>query len=185
MKDNFQEIKNVLDNGGVILFPTDTIWGLGCDVHNIEAIDKVYNIKKRPKNKSFIILVSDIEMLKDYTEEIHPRIETLLLYHKRPLTIIYKKGKNLPPILMRNGSVAIRVVQEEVIASFIKAYGKPLVSSSANIAGESSPQIFKEISNTIKTAVDYIFKYKQEDEKIAEPSSIARYNKRGKLKFIR
>jgi len=185
MSDNFQEISEVLKEGGVILFPTDTIWGLGCDIGNSDAIKKIYTIKNRPRNKPFIILVSDIEMLKEYIDDIHPRIETLLLYHKRPLTIIYKKGKNLHPILTKKGSVAIRVVQENVIADFIKAYGKPLVSSSANIAGEPFPETFNEISIEVKNAVDYIFKYKQTDNSTAQPSTIATYNKKGKLKFLR
>jgi L-threonylcarbamoyladenylate synthase len=185
MSDNFEEIRDVLEHGGVILFPTDTIWGLGCDVLNTDAIEKIYTIKNRPRNKPFIILVSDIEMLKEYIVDIHPRIETLLLYHKRPLTIIYKKGKKLPSILTKKSSVAIRIVQEKVIADFIRAYGKPLVSSSANIAGKPFPETFLEISTVVKNAVDYIFKYKQTDTSTSQPSIIATFNKKGKLKFLR
>jgi len=185
MFDNFEKIIHYLNNGDIILFPTDTIWGLGCDIHNLKAIDKIYKIKNRPKNKPFIILVSDIEMIKEYVHEIHPRIETLLIYHNRPLTIIYKKGKNLPDILMKNGNVAIRIVKDNVIADLIKAYGKPLVSSSANIAGEPFPKTFLEISNKITKSVDYIFKYKQSLLEEGEPSPIASYNKKGKLKFFR
>ncbi len=175
-----------LKKGKIILYPTDTIWGIGCDATNEKAIRKIYKIKKREINKPFIVLVSDIEMLKKYVEDLHPRIETLLYYHNRPLTIIYKKSKNLPGILTgEHGSIAIRVIKEKVISKIIKEFGKPIVSSSANIAGEPFPKSFKEISEEVKTSVDYILPYKQEDKNSTTPSVIAKYNKNGKLKFIR
>lgn len=185
MEDNFQNILNILAEGKVILYPTDTIWGLGCDINCLEAIYKIYKIKKRPLEKPFIVLVSDIEMLKEYIVDIHPRVETLLLYHTRPLTIIYKKAKNVPDILTMKGSIAIRIVKDPVIANLIKEYGKPLVSTSANISDEPFPSDFKTISPKIKKEVDYIFKYKQNDTSPVPPSVIATFNKKGKLKFLR
>ncbi len=185
MIDDFEHIKNILSEGKIILYPTDTIWGLGCDINCLEAIYRIYDIKKRPLNKPFIILVSGLDMLKKYVMEIHPRVETLLLYHKRPLTIIYKKARNVPDILTKNGSIAIRIVKDPVIAGLIHEYGSPIVSTSANIADDPSPTNFKSISDKIKKSVDYIFKYKQNDLEDAPPSVIASYNKNGSLKFIR
>ncbi len=185
MEDSIQNIIDALSSGRVILYPTDTIWGLGCDINSLEAIYKIYDIKKRPLHKPFIVLVSDIDMLKNYVKDIHPRIETLLLYHKRPLTIIYKNAKNVPDILTKNGSIAIRIVKEPMIAKIIKLFGKAIVSTSANISDKPFPQNFATIDPQIIKAVDYIFKYKQGDYSEAIPSVIATYNKNGKLKFFR
>ncbi len=185
MIDDFEHIKKILSEGKIILYPTDTIWGLGCDINFQEAIYRIYDIKKRPLDKPFIILVSDLDMLKKYVVDIHPRVETLLLYHKRPLTIIYKKAKNVPDILTKNGSIAIRIVMEPILAKLIQEYGRPIVSTSANIANEPNPANFRSISDKIKKSVDYIFKYKQNDLKAAPPSVIASYNKNGRLKFLR
>lgn len=185
MIDNFEYIIDLLNQGKVILYPTDTIWGLGCDALNTDAIKKIYKIKQREMDKPFIVLVSSIEMLKEYIKDIHPRLETLLLYHKRPLTIIYPKGKNIPSILMKNEKIAIRVVKEPVIAKLIEIFGRPIVSTSANIAGTDFPKIFNEIDKKIIDAVDYTIKYKQYETVPGEPSVIATYNKKGKLKFLR
>ncbi|HEB62002.1 MAG TPA: threonylcarbamoyl-AMP synthase [Bacteroidetes bacterium] len=185
MEDNFKNIIDLLDQGKVILYPTDTIWGLGCDALNTGAIKKIYKIKQRELNKPFIVLVSSIEMLKEYIQDIHPRVETLLLYHKRPLTLIYPKGKNLPSILMKNKKIAIRIIKEPVIAELIEKFGRPIVSTSANIAGADFPKSYNEINKEIIEAVDYTFKYKQNDPHPGSPSVIATYNKKGKLKFLR
>ncbi len=175
-----------LKKGKIILYPTDTIWGIGCDATDEEAIKRIYKIKNRDINKPFIVLVSDIEMLRKYVENLHPRIETLLYYHNRPLTIIYKKSKNLPKILTGDmGSIAIRVIKEKVITKLIEEFGKPIVSSSANIAGEPFPKSFKDINEKIKKEVDYILPYKQNLLNDTTPSVIAKYNRNGKLKFLR
>jgi len=185
MEDNIQNIIEVLSAGKIILYPTDTIWGLGCDVNCVDAIYKIYSIKQRPLDKPFIVLVSDIKMLKNYIEELHPRIETLLLYHKRPLTIIYKQAKNVPDILTKNGGIAIRIVKDPVIALLIKEYGRAIVSTSANISNNPFPENFKKISSIIKESVDYTFKYRQNDTRPHNQSVIASFNKNGKLKFFR
>lgn len=185
MEDNFENIIDLLEQGKIILYPTDTIWGLGCDALNIDAIKQIYAIKQREADKPFIVLVSSIEMLKDYIKDIHPRVETLLLYHKRPLTIIYPEGKNLPSILMKGKKIAIRIIKEPVIARLIEEFGRPIVSTSANIAGTDFPKIYNEINKEIIEAVDYTFKYKQNDTNPGSPSVIASYNKKGKLKFLR
>lgn len=183
--DNFAEIIELLNAGKIILYPTDTIWGLGCDAMNKEAIEKIYTIKERVPDKPFIILVSDIDMLKSYIKDIHPRVETLLSHHTRPLTVIYKAKKNIPEILLENGKVAIRVIVEEKIAELIRQFGRPIVSTSANISNEDFPENFESINSKIKAAVDYIFHYKRNDKELRAPSVIASFSKSGKLKFHR
>ena len=185
MEDNFDKIIELLSTGKIILYPTDTIWGLGCDASNIDAINRIYEIKQREKDKPLIIIVSDIDMLKKYIQDIHPRIETLLVHHNRPLTIIYPKGKNLPDILLKKEKIAIRIIKDPVIALFIRKFGKPIVSTSANLSGTEFPKTFKDIDKKIIKSVDYVFKYKQNDNSPGEPSVIATYNKKGKLKFLR
>jgi len=97
-KDNLEKIVDVLTTGGLVLYPTDTIWGIGCDATQQEAVQKIFDLKKRPNDKPFVLLVDSIEMLKNYVEHIHPRIETLLMYHTKPLTVVYDQAKNLPTI---------------------------------------------------------------------------------------
>lgn len=184
MQDNFESIIKILDEGKVILYPTDTIWGLGCDAHNLEAILRIYDIKKREKDKPLIILVSDLDMLKKYVLDVHPRIETLLLYHDRPLTLIYNNGINLPEILLKNGSIAIRIIKEDVIAKLIKEFGRPIVSTSANIAGHPFEGSYEDIEQEVKDAVHYALKYGR-NKLVGQPSVIATFNKNGKLKFLR
>ena len=185
LSDNISEIVDLLHRGKTILYPTDTIWGIGCDATNTEAIERIYEIKKRDRTKPLIILVSDIEMLKKYVPHLHPRIETLLVYHKRPLTLLHKNTTGLPEILLKKKKAAIRIVKEPFIASVIKQLGKPITSTSANIAGQEFPKSFNEISPEIIRAVDYVFRYRQNDTAQYTPSVIATYNNRGILKFLR
>ena len=185
LSDNIDEIVDLLQRGKTILYPTDTIWGIGCDATNKEAIEKIYDIKKRDKSKPLIVLVSDIDMLKRYVPRLHPRIETLLVYHKRPLTLLHKNPTGLPSILLKKKKAAIRIVKEPFIAAVIRRFGKPVTSTSANIAGEDFPKTFSDISPAIIDAVDYVFKYRQDDTSQYEPSVIATYNSRGILKFLR
>lgn len=185
-KDNTENIKAVLQNGGLILYPTDTIWGIGCDATNAEAVDKIYTLKQRDKNKGFIILVDSIEMLKNYVEHIHPRIDTLLLHHTRPLTIIFEKAKNLPANLVSpDGSIAIRVVMDDFCRDIITNFGKPLVSTSANISDEPFPSNFGEISSAVIEGVDYVFKQGRYEKDIKTPSVIVKALEDGELEFIR
>ena len=185
-KDDLNEIVQLLNNGSVILYPTDTIWGIGCDATNSEAIERIYTLKRRPKEKSFILLVDDIPMLKDYVQSIHPRIETLLSFHDKPLTVIYKKGKNLPEnVLGPKGSIAIRVVKDAFCREIIEKLGKPLVSTSANISGDPHPKHFGEIRSDILSGVDYIAQHRRDDREDVEPSVIVKYGPKGDLEFIR
>lgn len=185
-KDDLDTIINTLDEGGVILYPTDTIWGLGCDALNEEAIDKVYEIKKRPKDNPLIIIASSIDMIKSYVATMHPKIETLLVYHERPLTVVYEKAANLPENLIQaDGSVAIRLVKDEFCRQMIEELGRPIVSTSANMSGEPFPSNFGQISSDIISQADYIVKYRQDDKELNEPSALIKLSKKGELIFIR
>ncbi len=185
-KDNLENIKAVLENGGLILYPTDTIWGIGCDATNSQAVEKVYDLKQRDRNKSFIILVDSIEMMKEYVEHIHPRIDTLLLHHTRPLTIIFDQARNLPENLVANdGSIGVRLVQDDFCRELIQTYGKPLVATSANISNEPFPGNFGEVSSAVIEKVDYVFKQRRYEKENKEPSVIVKAQNDGELIFIR
>lgn len=185
-KDHFGQIAQILNDDGLILYPTDTIWGLGCDATNQVAVERVYNLKERDRSKPFVLLVDGIEMLKEYVESLHPRVETLMMYHKRPLTVIYDKAKNLPPNAVGpGGSVAIRVAMDPFCQRLIKSLGKPLVASSANISNEPFPSIFGEISSAIIQGVDYVARHRRNDKSPKEPSVIVKFDGDGELTFIR
>lgn len=185
-KDDLEEIVNILDEGGVILYPTDTIWALGCDAYNEEAIDKIYKIKNRPKGKPLAILVNSIEMIKSHIAEMHPKIETLLAYHERPLTVIYDKARKLPQkMLSPDGSVAIRMVQDPFCSELIQLLGRPIVSSSANVTGEPFPVNFGHISSDILSKADYIVRHMQDDKSHHEPSVVIKMSKKAELIFVR
>lgn len=184
--DNLENISNLLDQGGVILYPTDTIWGIGCDATNVEAIEKIIHIKGRSPEKGFVVLVDSLEMLKNYVKNIHPKIETLLSHHNRPLTVIYPDPKNLPSIVCApDGSVGIRITKEDFCKELIWATGKPIISTSANISGEAFPANFGEISSEILRQVDYVVKYRQNDHTAHEPSVIVRMSNKKELEFLR
>ena len=186
LKDNLDKVVSALENDGMILFPTDTIWGIGCDACNPTAIERIYNLKKRDRSKPFVLLVDSIEMLKRYAVQIPPRIQTLLSYHTRPLTVIYAQGQNLPANAMSTeGSVAIRLVQDELCKQLIRAYDRPLVATSANISNEPFPANFGEISSDVIQGVDYVFQHRRDDKTQREPSVIVKYNDKGDLVFIR
>ena len=136
------EIVETLSNGGTILYPTDTIWGLGCDATKVEAVEKIYELKNRPKEKGLVVLVDSHRMLLEYVGYVHPRIETLLSFHIRPLTVIYDKASGLATnALAPDGSVAIRIVQDTFCKEIIRLFGKPIVSTSANISRQSTPAV--------------------------------------------
>lgn len=157
------EIQATLLEGKTILYPTDTIWGLGCDATNSQAIDHIYNIKKRPENKSFILLFSDIEMIKKYSEECTDDI-SYIEEARVPTTFIVDFKLNLPSILSsETGTFAIRIPKNELCIQIIKKLGRPIVSTSANISGDVSPKKFHEISNTILNAVDFVIPEKYDN----------------------
>ena len=185
---NLNPILETLNNGGSILYPTDTVWGIGCDATNADAVDKIFQLKERDRSKPFNLLVSSVEMLKNYIEHLHPRIETLLLYHVRPLTIVYEKAKNLPPIsIAKDGSVGFRIPNDEFCRKLIENFGKPIVATSANISNSPLPNHFGEISSDILMQVDHVVKYRQREKNMNAPSVIAKLSDsiRAELEFLR
>ena len=184
-----QEVKKcleVLKKGGTILYPTDTIWGIGCDATNKASVDKIYRIKKRPETKSLIILVDDEEMLKTYVKSIPDIAWDLISNVERPLTIIYPGVQNLPVNLVgEDDSIAIRIVRNDFCRMLIHEFRKPIVSSSANISGENSPLIFKEISKEILDSVDYVVNLYQDPIQEMRPSTIIKLFENGEFRIIR
>ena len=157
MEATIEKAKLILNEGGTILYPTDTIWGIGCDATNDEACKKILDIKNRPENKSFIVLVDSIQMLEKYTLEFPEVCYDLVEYADKPLTIIYPNAKGLAAsVLAKDGSVGIRVTKDPFCVKLIRSIRKPIVSTSANISGEASPASYAEISNKIKEKVDLI-----------------------------
>ncbi len=175
-----------LSQGKVILYPTDTIWGIGCSTAFPDNALRIYNIKRRPIDKSMILLVSDIEMLKKFVKTIHPRIENLLTHHERPLTVIYPEAQNLDPAFVASdGSIAIRICRDPFCNALIKEVNTPIVSTSANISGSPAPTHFREISSEIVEAVDYVVRYRQDDCKPTQPSVIIKYTTEGEIIVVR
>jgi len=174
-----------LKNGGTILYPTDTIWGIGCDATNEEACQKILEIKKRPKNKSFVLLVDGFPMLERYIPEFQEVCYDLADFATKPLTIIYPNAKNLAPsILAEDGSVGIRITKDANCLKLIRSIRKPLVSTSANISGESFPTCFDEIDERILNGVDSILEEKTE-MKMNTASQIIKVDLDGKVTVIR
>ena len=185
-KDKMEDITSVLSKGGLILYPTDTIWGIGCNACDEKAIDRIYQLKQRATTKNFVILVDSIEMLKKYVREIPPRIETLLYYHIRPLTLVFEDARNLPGnLIASDNTIAIRIAQDEFCKELIGTFGFPLVATSANISGEPFPANFGEISSDIIKGVDYIVKIRRHEKTMGEPSVIAKLGDDGELEFLR
>ncbi len=176
---------NILKNGGVILYPTDTIWGLGCDATQKDAIQKIINLKGRTAEKHFILLARDIEMISQYVETIPQQALELLKNTKTPLTIIYPKAKNLPiEMLSHDGSIGIRIPHHQYCQMLLKELNRPIVSTSANISGEKSPSDFSEISHLIKEKADFISP-QEFQAKNTQASSIVKILESGEIVKIR
>ncbi len=175
----------VLQEGGIILYPTDTIWGIGCDATNAEAIEKIIALKQRPQHKSFVVLVASEKDILQYTASPDLAVFDYLQTVKKPTTVIYEHALGLAENVCGNdGSIAIRICNDEFCRYILKRFRKPIVSTSANISGEPSPANFSAISNLIKQGVDYIVQYKQQNNNINAPSSIIRWHK-GKPEILR
>ena len=176
----------VLRAGGVILYPTDTIWGLGCDATNMKAVKRIYEIKQRAENKSLIILVNSVAMLERYVENPPEVAIEMAELSEKPLTVVYDRGRSLAEgVASADGSVGVRVCTEPFCEALIEALRKPLVSTSANISGNSAPAIFDEISEEMKSAVDYICLWRQDDRSRAKPSSVIKVSGNGIVKILR
>ena len=172
--------------GGLILYPTDTIWGIGCDATNEEAVRKVYALKRRSDHKAMLLLMDSSAKLNYYVQEVPDMAWDLIELADSPLTVIYSGARNVAPnLLAEDGSVGIRITQEEFSHKLCERFRKPLVSTSANVSGAPSPANFSEISDTIKSGVDYIVRYRQEDLSKAAPSHIIKLGAGGLVKIIR
>ena len=177
---------NILQNGEIILYPTDTIWGIGCDATNPNAIQKIYQLKNREEKKSLIILVSDENMIYDYVTKPSQKMLSYISSSQKPTTAIFKDAIHLPVKLVNeDGTIAIRMVKDDFCQQLIQQLKKPLVSTSANISGEPSPQNFTEVSDKIKNGVDYIVQHRQSDFTKHAPSSIIKLNEKNEIQFIR
>jgi L-threonylcarbamoyladenylate synthase len=162
----------ILSNQKTILYPTDTVWGIGCDATNQEAVNKIYAIKKRQESKSLIILVNSFEMLQDYVSEIPDKIKEFLKQTDKPTTVIYDKPKNLAKNAIANdNTIAIRIVNKGFVNELLNQFKKPIVSTSANISGAKSPTDFKSISKSIINNVDFVVSLPSEN-KNSKPSQI-------------
>ena len=185
-RDDVREAVRVMNEGGVILYPTDTIWGIGCDATNVKAVERVYEIKKRSDSKALIVLVDSEAKVQSYVEDVPEVAWDLIELADKPLTIIYSGARNLAPnLLAADGSVGIRVTNEAFSKRLCQQFRKAIVSTSANISGQPSPANFSEISEEIKSAVDYIVGFRQEETGHPKPSSIIKLDKGGLIKIIR
>ena len=185
-EDDLKSALNTLKAGGVILYPTDTIWGLGCDSTNAEAVERIYNIKQRSDSKSLIILTDNINRIQQYVKNVPEIAYELMDVTDTPLTIIYPGAKNLALNLVADdASVGIRVCSDDFCNELIRRFRKPIVSTSANISNNASPSNFSEISKQIIDSVDYVVTHRQNDYEKHSPSSIIKIESNGAIKIIR
>lgn len=176
----------VLEQGGTILYPTDTVWGIGCDATNDEAVKKIFMIKQRAAQKSLIVLVADQKDILKYVASPDPEVFDFIRSASKPTTIIYDGVMGLAAGLVQgDGTAAIRVPNEKFCRHLLKRFRRPVVSTSANFSGDPAPRNFMEIVNDIRTAVDYVVRYRQDDDGIAEASTIIKWNRDGSKTIIR
>jgi len=177
LEEDIVECLKVLKAGGLILYPTDTIWGIGCDATNEKAVEKIYTLKQRDDEKAMIVLVADE---KDIMQHVAAPDLSLFDYLERttkPTTVVYEGALGFADNLVgKDGSIAIRICREEFCRHLLKRFRNPVVSTSANISGMPAPKFFKEITDEIKNGVDHIVKYRQDDENPAQPSTLIKWD---------
>lgn len=186
MHDDLKKAVEILKAGGVILYPTDTIWGIGCDATNENAVQRVYQIKNREDSKSMLVLMENPALLDRYVDDVPDVAWDLIEITTTPLTVIYPNAKNLASnLIAEDGSIGIRFTHEDFTRQLLQRFRRPLVSTSANVSGEKSPAFYGEISEAIKSQVDYIVQYRQDDTTPAQPSSIIKLGPGGRIDIIR
>jgi L-threonylcarbamoyladenylate synthase len=186
LQDEVKKAIEVMKNGGVILYPTDTVWGIGCDATNAEAVRRVYDIKKREDSKALICLVDSPDRLARYVRNVPDVVWDMVDLTTKPLTVIYENATGLAPnLLAEDGSVGIRVTAEAFSKELCFRFQKPIVSTSANISGEPTPRMFDEISEEIKESVDYVVRYNQRCKEKHQPSSIVKVRANCEFEIIR
>lgn len=186
---SYQEIEQavaVLQSGGLLLYPADTLWSIGCDATDPVAVERICNLRENRSTSEFEILVSSIDMMRHYVDHLHPKLETLLAYHVRPLTVQFERGRNLPDRLIDpDGAVAVRLAQAPFCRALIKTYGRPLIAVQASREGQTIPASFGAVSSSIIGGVDYVLQPHQKNGITGEPAVMVRLSKRGELEFLR
>ncbi len=186
MREEARKACEVMEKGGSILYPTDTIWGIGCDATNPEAVKKVYELKQRADNKAMLVLIDNEVKLNFYVKDVPEVAYDLIDYTTKPLTIIYDGARNLAEnLIAEDGSIGIRITKEAFSNELCFRFRKAIVSTSANVSGEPSPGCFDDISEEIKQGVDYIVNCRQKEHKKPSPSSIVKVGQGGLVKVIR
>lgn len=186
LEEDIKSAVNTLRKGGIILYPTDTVWGIGCDATNEDAVRRIYELKRRAESKSMLVLVDGEGMLDRTVDEIEDVAWQLIEFATEPMTIIYDNPKGVAPSLIADdGSLGIRITQEKYSNEIIRRLRKPIVSTSANISGEKAPATFSEISEEIKEGCDYISFYRRDDTAPHRPSNIIKISKGGLFRVIR
>ncbi|GAA4334844.1 L-threonylcarbamoyladenylate synthase [Mucilaginibacter gynuensis] len=186
LKEEVAKALKIIQDGGIILYPTDTIWGIGCDATNSEAVKKIFALKQRAEAKSMIILVDTENKLQSYVREVPDIAYDLIEYAENPLTLVMPGAKNIAPeLIAEDGSVGIRVAKHPFCEQLIQRLRKPLVSTSANISGQPSPQNFGQVAPEIIEGVDYVVDIDQHDLSVKKPSTIMRLAPDGGFEFIR
>ncbi|RAJ13169.1 L-threonylcarbamoyladenylate synthase [Olleya aquimaris] len=185
MQSQLEKAIETLKQGGLILYPTDTVWGIGCDATNANAVRKVYQLKQRDDSKALICLVNNYSMLERYVDNVPKIAYTILDIADQPTTVIYDAPAGIAENLVaEDNTLAIRIPDHEFCQKLIKYFGKPIVSTSANIAGQPTPKSFKEIGDAILKGVDYVVNL-QSENKNAKPSTIIKLSNSGEVKIIR
>ena len=186
MQDDIKKACEIMRNGGIILYPTDTIWGIGCDATNEEAVKRIFQLKQREDSKSMLVLMDNPAKLQTYISEVPDIAWDLIELTDKPLTIIYASAKNLAQnLIAEDGTIGIRITDEAFSKELCRQFRKPIVSTSANISGNPSPSNFFEIDDEIKNAVDYTVEFRRKDRSKATPSSIIKLEKDGSIRIIR
>ena len=186
ISQDIEQCMLTLRNGGTILYPTDTIWGIGCDATNEKAVERIFHLKKRPDEKAMIVLVADETDVLKHVANADLRVFDYIKQMQRPVTVVYEGAIGLAANLVgSDGSVAIRICTEIFCKHLVKRFRKPIVSTSANVSGQPAARFFSEISDEIKKGVDYIVQYRQDDEKMASPSLLVKWNKDATVTILR
>ncbi len=184
--EDMREAVNVLKKGGVILYPTDTVWGIGCDATNEQAVKRIFEIKQRDDSKAMLLLLDSQGRLRQYVKQVPDMAYDLIELATRPLTIIYPEAYAVAPQLVaEDGSIGIRITEELFSKTLCMRLGRPLVSTSANISGEKTPQNYSEITKQIRDSVDYVVRYRRGDRRKAEPSQIIKLDEKNHFVIIR
>lgn len=194
-KEDLQEALRVLRDGGIVVYPTDTVWGIGCDATNEEAVKRIYALKQREDSKSMLVLLDSAAKL-DYYVDVPEAAEMLLEVQSdhvqstkedaKPMTIIYPNARHLAQnLIAEDGSIGIRITDEAFSKALCAQLKRPIVSTSANISGEPTAHFFREIAPEIRNGADYVCRFRREDETPSEPSTIIKVNTDGTFKIIR